>query len=122
MDTTALVLATVLLNKAKARGTCAALQVNGLFAFHIGVLCSLLNRCRWVRDVSTSDTANVLLPKFPQESEHDRANNEPDKSKHFEAAEAAHQYPDEAQSNSVARDNGPHDLVATKQNTTAQAE
>ena len=91
-DTTALVLATMLLNKAKARGTCAALQVNGLFAFHIGVLC---NRCRWVREVSTSDTANVLLPKFPQESEHDRADNEPDKSKHFEAAEAAHEYPDE---------------------------
>jgi hypothetical protein len=72
--------------------------------------------------VSTSETANVLLPKFPQESEHDRADNEPDKSKHFEAAEAAHEHPDEAQSNSVACDHGPQDLVATKQNAAAQAE
>ena len=43
-DTTALVLATVLLNKAKARKTFAALQVNGRFAFHIGVSRALLTR------------------------------------------------------------------------------
>ena len=64
--------------------------------------------------MSTSQLANVLLPEFPQEREHDRADHEPDKPEHFEAAEAAHQHPDETQSNSVARHRRPHDLVATR--------
>ena len=84
-----------------------------------GVSRILLTRGRWVRDVATSEIANVLLPKFPQESEHDRADNDPDKPKHLETAEAAHQDPDEAQLNSVARDHGPHDLVAKKEDPAA---
>jgi hypothetical protein len=43
-DTTALALANALLDKAKPRGTCPVLRVNGRFALRIGVSRSLLNR------------------------------------------------------------------------------
>lgn len=43
-DTIALALANALLDKAKPRGTCAVLRVNGRFALRVGVLRFLLNR------------------------------------------------------------------------------
>ena len=58
------------------------------------------------------ERAHALVPQFAREGEQDRSDNQPDEAEHLEAAEAAHQDPDEGQVSPVVRDHGAHDLVA----------
>ena len=70
--------------------------------------------------IRESEIANALRPQFPREGEHDRTDDQPHQAKHLEAAEAAHENPGERQTGPVARDRGPHDLVAAEQDDTTQ--
>ena len=56
--------------------------------------------------------ANPLFPQLPCQCEHNRADHQPDESKHFEAAQATHEHPDKRQTDPAPRNRRPHHLVA----------
>ena len=87
---------------------------------HAGMFTRCRRRGARVLGVRNSERAHALLPQFAREGEQDRSDNQPDEAEHLEAAEAAHQDPDEGQVSPVARDHGAHDLVAAEQDETAQ--